>query len=104
MRVDPPELWGPVAEAIAFAVARRDGAAPVVSSPAERAAYKRATWIAAAQAAIYAYEAALADQGMVIVPREPTEAMRRAGGEAHYPMSVDFADECWRVMVEDAPK
>ncbi len=66
----------------------------------------RNRWDRLARAAIKAHEAALADAGLVIVPREPTEAMKLAGarsirdtmGHANHTMR---AGACHQAMLKD---
>jgi hypothetical protein len=53
---------------------------------------------------IAAIEAAAPPSGWVLVPREPTTQMRLAGSKALLPPSIDFADEVWRKMIEEASK
>ncbi len=59
-------------------------------------------WKPEARAAIAAHEAALKDAGLVIVPREPTEAMQEAAEHTYvYLEDSDFV-EMWRAAIDEA--
>lgn len=64
--------------------------------------YDKSRWRSAAmnRASVWvtAYRAALEEQGMVVVPRVPTEAMCNAG------FPYIHARKCYRAMIAAAPK
>jgi hypothetical protein len=49
--------------------------------------------------------AAIEASGWVLVPTEPTTAMRSAGAKANHPLhSIDITDEVYRVMLSARPR
>ncbi len=62
---------------------------------------------AIARAVISEHKAALAEAGYVIVPREPTEAMKLVGRDSIYGIGQTSAErvvDVWRTMIDAAPK
>ena len=59
----------------------------------------RSVWRSYAAAAIAAHKAALADEGLVIVPREPTEAMLNAA-RGDFAGAELLAIAFWQAMIK----
>lgn len=98
-RIDPAAVAGELREIEAVANA-------ILSKVPEGYGMREAEARDYARAAISAHKAALADAGLVIVPREPTEAMLRAGSIHRLPLRGEIglpssdAAEAWRAMIE----
>jgi len=88
-------------ERVARAICEADGGTPWKELPTR---YK--LWYAVqSRAAIAASDAALAEAGYAICPREPTDKMAEAGFEhTGDPCWQDNVKEAWRAMCDAAPK
>jgi len=64
----------------------------------------RATWARDVKAVLAASDAALAEAGYAIRPREATAEMLKIGAEVGFYDSEDHALEIWRAMWDAAPK
>jgi len=89
-------------ERVARAICEADGGTPWKELPTR---YK--LWYAVqARAAIAAADAALAEAGYAIMPKEPTAEMIQAGGDVMLRTTrpLNNALEAWRAMWDAAPK